>query len=53
VWRQESILGTLFEGRVRRAARGVVPTLSGRAWITAETTLRFAADDPLREGLRP
>jgi 4-hydroxyproline epimerase len=52
-WRQESILGTLFEGRVRRAARGVVPTITGRAWITAESTLRFADDDPLREGLRP
>lgn len=52
VWRQESILGTLFEGRVRRAARGVVPTVAGRAWITAETELVFTADDPLREGSR-
>lgn len=53
VWRQESILGTLFEGQVRAHPRGVVPTVRGRAWITAECELVFAADDPLREGVRP
>ena len=53
LWRQESILGTLFEGRVRAHPRGVVPTVSGRAWITAESELVFADDDPLREGVRP
>jgi proline racemase len=28
-----------------------VPTVRGRAWLTAETTLHFAADDPYRIGL--
>jgi 4-hydroxyproline epimerase len=51
-WRQESILGTRFTGTVRRSARGVIPTVAGRAWITAEATLLLADDDPFREGIR-
>ncbi|HVS16573.1 MAG TPA: proline racemase family protein [Thermoanaerobaculia bacterium] len=51
-WRQESILGTRFTGSVRRSARGVIPTVAGRAWITAEATLLLADDDPFREGIR-
>jgi len=51
-WRQESILGTRFVGSVRRGVRGVIPTVSGRAWITAESTLLLAGDDPFRSGIR-
>ncbi|NRA95646.1 MAG: proline racemase family protein [Planctomycetes bacterium] len=52
-WRQESILGTVFEGTVRDVGDGViVPTVSGRAWVTAETTLVIGEDDPFREGIR-
>ncbi len=51
-WRQESILGTCFTGRVRSTARGVIPTVAGRAWITAESTLLLREDDPFREGIR-
>ena len=59
VWRQESIIGSLFEGRYRRApdetgtgSEAIVPTIAGRAWITAECTLRFDPSDPFREGIR-
>jgi 4-hydroxyproline epimerase len=51
-WRQESIIGSLFTGRVRPAGRGVVPTLRGRAWITGEAELVQLRDDPYREGIR-
>ena len=37
-WRQESLIGTRFVGTVRRTPRGVLPTVSGRAWITAEAS---------------
>lgn len=53
VWRQESIIGSRFAGTISRTARGVVPTVAGRAWVTAESTLMLRADDPLREGIRP
>ncbi|MCC6781450.1 MAG: proline racemase family protein [Planctomycetes bacterium] len=51
-WRQESILGTCFVGSVRSTARGVIPTVAGRAWITAESTLLLHESDPFREGIR-
>lgn len=53
VWRQESILATRFTGSVEPAAEGgVLPTVAGRAWITAESTLLLRADDPFRAGIR-
>ncbi len=51
-WRQESILGTCFSGTVRRTTKGVIPTVAGRAWVTAESTLLLRDDDPFREGIR-
>lgn len=51
VWRQESILGGLYEASVRTQDGVLVPTVRGRAWITAEATLHFGGDDPYREGL--
>jgi len=51
VWRQESILGGLYEATIRRVAGVLVPSVRGRAWVTAESTLHFAADDPYRTGL--
>ena len=52
VWRQESVLGTLFTGSVRPVDGGVVPTLAGGAWITGVSTLRLAPDDPFPFGIR-
>ena len=50
-WRQESVLGGVYEASVRRAEGVLVPTVKGRAWITAESELRFEPDDPYRTGL--
>jgi len=54
LWRQEGILGTVFTGSVALmpdSAEWVLPTITGRAWITAESTLIFDATDPFREGI--
>ena len=48
---QQSVTGSSFVGSVQPVEGGVIPTLTGRAWVTAESTLLFADDDPLREGL--
>jgi 4-hydroxyproline epimerase len=50
-WRQESVLGGVYEASIRRERDILVPTVRGRAWLTAETTLHFAGDDPYRTGL--
>jgi 4-hydroxyproline epimerase len=54
IWRQEGILGTVFTGSVAALPGDptrVLPTITGRAWITAESTLHFDATDPFREGI--
>jgi len=53
VWRQESIVGSLFEGWVRRCGGQVVPSIKGSAHVTAESTLILDPDDPFRMGIRP
>lgn len=53
-WVQESIIGSTY--RLRHApgrAGGVVPTVTGRAWVTGETTLLFDPTDPYAGGIRP
>ena len=52
VWRQESILGSLFEGRVRVEGDRVYPRVTGAAWVMAESTLILHPDDPFRYGIR-
>ncbi|MFC6635629.1 4-hydroxyproline epimerase [Microbulbifer taiwanensis] len=51
VWRQESIIGSVFEGRVRRAGENVIPTISGSAYINAETKLVLEPEDPFVHGI--
>jgi len=50
-WRQEGILGTVFTGSVSSQGDSVIPTITGHAWVTAESTLLFDATDPFREGI--
>jgi 4-hydroxyproline epimerase len=50
-WRQEGILGTVFEGRVRMENGAVIPSITGSAYVTAETTLIFDPEDPFRDGI--
>jgi 4-hydroxyproline epimerase len=53
VWKQEGILGTVFEGSVSEGKDGeVTPSIRGRAWITAESKLLLADDDPFVAGIR-
>lgn len=52
VWRQEGVAGGVFEGVYEPREPGrITPTVTGRAWVTAEATLCFDAGDPLRWGL--
>ena len=52
VWRQESITGSVFEGGIEMVDGGVIPTVTGRAWITGESTLVLDAGDPFCWGIR-
>jgi 4-hydroxyproline epimerase len=52
VWRQESVIGSVFEGSVRRDGERVIPRITGSAYVSAEATLLFDADDPFSMGIR-
>ena len=52
VWRQESIVGSLFEGSFRAAGDRIVPSVKGSAYVTAEATLLIDPRDPFRMGIR-
>ena len=50
-WTQESVIGSRFTATYRRAENGdVVPSITGRAFVTGEATLLFDPDDDLRFG---
>ncbi len=51
VWRQESILGGVYEASYRLEADRCRPSVRGTAWITAESELYFDPSDPYRTGL--
>jgi 4-hydroxyproline epimerase len=52
-WRQESVIGSTFDACYQPAREGgVLPTIVGRAFITAECTLVFDPRDPFCAGIR-
>lgn len=52
IWRQQSIIGSVFEGSYQPLADGrIVPTITAKAYLTAEATLHFDPDDPFRTGI--
>ena len=52
VWRQESIVGSIFEGRVRVVDGRIIPHIRGAAFVNAEATLILDPADPFQMGLR-
>ncbi len=50
IWRQESLLGTVFEGVYETGDGAIIPTITGRAHVVAETTLLFDEADPFCRG---
>ena len=56
VWRQESIIGSVFEATFETVGDSsvpttVLPTIKGRAWVCGETELLFDPTDPFRTGI--
>ena len=52
VWRQESIVGSVFEGSVKVIDNVVHPRIKGSAFITAESDLILDERDPFATGIR-
>jgi 4-hydroxyproline epimerase len=53
VWRQQSVVGSIFEGSIQREGESVIPTITGEAWVMAEGHLLFDERDPFQDGISP
>jgi len=51
VWRQESVIGSVFEGHFRRVDGQVIPTIRGQAHICSELSLLLDPQDPFCWGV--
>jgi 4-hydroxyproline epimerase len=51
-WVQESIIGSTFVGRYRRNGSEIVPSITGSAFVNAESTLILDPKDPFCWGIR-
>lgn len=52
VWRQESIIGSVFEGSVEVVDGVIFPSITGTAFVNAEATLILDDRDPFSMGIR-
>ncbi len=52
IWRQEGIVGSIFEGSFRAAGDAVIPAIKGSAYISSEATLILDPRDPFKTGIR-
>ena len=50
VWRQESVIGSIFEGSVRIVDGRILPRIRGTAYVNAESTLIIDPADPAGDG---
>jgi 4-hydroxyproline epimerase len=51
-WRQESIIGSVFEGSVTVREGHVYPRIRGKAYVNGECTLLLDPQDPFATGIR-
>lgn len=50
-WRQESIIGSVFEGKVSIVGDKLIPSITGTAFVTAEIDLILDPNDPFCYGI--
>jgi len=53
IWRQEGIVGSVFEGSVKVREGKVYPSIKGSAFVNAEAELVLDPHDPFCMGIRP
>ncbi len=51
VWRQQSVIGSIFEGQIEIVEGQIVPTITGEAWVMAEGNLLVDERDPFGWGI--
>ncbi len=50
-WKQQSVVGSIFEGSVQLEGDQVIPTITGEAWVMAEGMILVDERDPFGSGI--
>ncbi|WP_196138937.1 4-hydroxyproline epimerase [Aliikangiella sp. G2MR2-5] len=51
IWRQQSIIGSVFQGSVEIKGEQIIPTISGEAFVNLSAEILFDEKDPFRFGI--
>ena len=51
VWRQQSVVGSIFEGSIQIKDSQIIPTITGEAWVMSEGTILVDERDPFANGI--
>jgi 4-hydroxyproline epimerase len=52
LWKQESVIGSVFEASYRYRGKQLIPSIRGRAWVNAQAQLILDPTDPFVWGIR-
>lgn len=52
LWRQESVIGSVFEARYQWDGERIRPSIRGKAWVNSRAQMIFNDDDPFVWGIR-
>ncbi|MDP2776404.1 MAG: proline racemase family protein, partial [Anaerolineales bacterium] len=50
-WKQQSVVGSIFEGSVQVDGENIIPTITGEAWVMAEGVILVDERDPFANGI--
>ena len=51
VWKQQSVVGSIFEGSIQIQDNRIIPTITGEAWVMSEGTILVDERDPFANGI--
>jgi 4-hydroxyproline epimerase len=51
IWRQQSVVGSIFEGSIQLDGDRIIPTITGEAWVMSEGTILVDERDPFGKGI--
>ena len=52
LWKQESVIGSVFEASYRYRGEQLIPSIRGKAWVNAQASLILDPSDPFVWGIR-
>ena len=50
-WKQQSVVGSTFEGSIQLDGDKIIPTITGEAWVMSEGTILVDERDPFGSGI--